>query len=162
MTKEQFKSLFDLYFDDIRKYLYYRSGNTALSSDLAQDTFMRIWEKRMQVIPGKDTGLIYKIAGDLFISHLRREKTGSKILPDAIGFEYETRSPEEELQFAELKETYERTIATMPEKQRVVYLMSRVDGRSYQEIAARLSLSIKAVEKRMHRALEMLRTNLKT
>ncbi|TFH26757.1 MAG: RNA polymerase subunit sigma-24, partial [Bacteroidia bacterium] len=51
MNKEQFKSLFDRYFDDIRRYLYYRSGDEALSTDLAQDTFMRIWEKEMVLMP---------------------------------------------------------------------------------------------------------------
>jgi len=72
VTKEQFKTLFDLYFDDIRRYLYYRCGDTSISTDLAQDTFMRIWEKQMDVQPDRDTGLLYKIAGDLFVSHTRR------------------------------------------------------------------------------------------
>jgi RNA polymerase sigma factor (sigma-70 family) len=161
VTKEQFKSLFNLYFDDIRRYLYYRSGDTVLSSDLAQDTFLKVWEKRMEIIPGKDTGLLYKMAGDLFLSHLRRENTGSKILNE-INFESVTRTPEEEIQFAEMKNTYENAVARMPENQRIVYLMSRVEGLSYNEISIRLSLSIKAVEKRMSGALAMLRKELNT
>ncbi len=74
MTKEQFKTLFDLYFEDIRRYLYYRCGDTIVSTDLAQDTFMRIWEKQMDLQAERDVGLLYKIAGDLFVSHMRREK----------------------------------------------------------------------------------------
>ena len=161
MTKEQFKNLFDLYFEDIRRYLYYRCADTALSTDLAQDTFMRIWEKQMEVLPGKDTGLLYKIAGDLFVSHTRRERL-RKEAPELISFEQAGQSPEEELQFRELQNKYERVLMKLPENQRVVFLMSRTEELSYQEIATRLSLSVKAIEKRMSGALARLRKELKT
>lgn len=161
MTREQFKILFDRYFDDIRRYLYYRSGDEALSTDLAQDTFMRIWEKDMVLMPGSDTGLLYKIAGDLFISHTRRDKL-KKEAPERIRFEQSSRTPEEELQFKELQEKYERALVKLPENQRIVFLMSRMEELTYQEIAARLSLSVKAVEKRMTGALSRLRQEINT
>jgi RNA polymerase sigma factor (sigma-70 family) len=161
VTKEQFKTLFDRHFDDIRRYLYYRSGDEALSTDLAQDTFMRIWEKEMILMPGSDAGLLYKIAGDLFVSHTRREKL-RKEAPDRIRFEPSSRTPEEELQFKELREKYEKALIKLPENQRVVFLMSRMEELTYQEIAARLSLSVKAVEKRMTGALSRLRKDIST
>ena len=161
MTKEQFKILFDLYFDDIRRYLYYRCGDTTVSTDLAQDTFMRIWEKQMNLQPEKDTGLLYKIAGDLFVSHMRREKLRREA-PEMIRFEQRDSSPEDELQYGELREKYEKVLLKLPENQRVVFLMSRTEELTYQEIATRLSLSVKAVEKRMSGALSRLRKELIT
>ena len=161
MTKEQFKTLFDSYFDDIRRYLYYRSGDETLSTDLAQDTFMRIWEKEMTLMPGSDAGLLYKIAGDLFVSHTRRDKL-RKEAPERIRFEQSGRTPEEELQFKELQEKYEKALIKLPENQRVVFLMSRMEELTYPEIAARLSLSVKAVEKRMTGALSRLKKEIIT
>jgi len=161
VTKEQFKTLFDLYFDDIRRYLYYRCGDTTVSTDLAQDTFMRIWEKQMDVQADRDTGLLYKIAGDLFVSHMRREHL-RKEAPGEIRFEQSGQSPEEVLQLSELQKKYERVLMMLPENQRVVFLMSRTEELTYQEIATRLSLSVKAVEKRMSGALSRLRKELKT
>jgi len=161
VTKEQFKNLFDLYFDDIRRYLYYRSGDTTVSTDLAQDTFMRVWEKGMDLLPEKDKGLLYKIAGDLFVSHMRREKL-RKEAPGLIRFELTGSSPEEEMQYLELKEKYEKVLMKLPENQRVVFLMSRTEELNYREIATRLSISVKAVEKRMSAALSRLRKELNT
>ena len=161
MTKEQFRTLFDSYFDDIRRYLYYRSGDEALSTDLAQDTFMRIWEKQMMLSPDRDAALLYKIAGDLFVSHLRREKLRQEA-PDRIRFEPGSRTPEEELEFQELQEKYEKALVKLPENQRIVFLMSRMEELTYAEIAARLTLSVKAVEKRMTGALARLRKEIKT
>ena len=161
MTKEEFKILFDLYFDDIRRYLYYRCGDTTVSTDLAQDTFMRVWEKQMDLLPERDTGLLYKIAGDLFVSHTRRERLRREA-PGEIRFEQSGQSPEEVLQLSELQKKYERVLMMLPENQRIVFLMSRTEELTYQEIATRLSLSVKAVEKRMNGALTRLRKELKT
>ena len=161
MTKEQFKTLFDTHFDAIRRYLYYRSGDKVLSTDLAQDTFMRIWEKQLNPDPIKDVGLLYKIAGDLFISHFRRAQKGREIISE-LKVEISQGSPEEELQYKELKGKYERVLGEMPENQRTVFLMSRMEQLTYQEIADRLSLSVKAIEKRMSTALTLLRKELKS
>lgn len=49
----------------------------------------------------------------------------------------------------------------MPEKQRTVFLMNRVDELKYKEIADQLGLSAKAIEKRMSQALDHLKTHLK-
>ena len=95
MTQDQFKRIFDLYFDDIRRYLYYRCGDTAVATDLAQDTFMGIWEKQLDLQPEKDKALLYKIAGDLYVSYTRRERL-KRDAPTRIHFERETESPEEE------------------------------------------------------------------
>ena len=160
MTKEEFKNLFDLYFEDIRRYLYYRSGDTTVSTDLAQDTFMRIWEKQMDLQADKDVGLLYKIAGDLFVSHLRREKLRRES-PDLIRFEQRDNSPEDEMQYRELQEKYEKALVKLSEAQRIAFLMSRTEELSYQEIATRLSISIKAVEKRITGALSRLRKELR-
>jgi RNA polymerase sigma-70 factor (ECF subfamily) len=161
VTKEQFKNLFDLYFDDIRRYLYYRCGDTTVSTDLAQDTFMRIWEKQMDLLPGKDTGLLYKIAGDLFVSHTRRERL-RKEAPREIRFGQRDSTPEDEISYKELQDKYEKTLMRLPENQRIAFLMSRTEELTYPEIAARLSISVKAVEKRVSGALSRLRKELKT
>ena len=159
MTKEQFKTLFDLYFEDIRRYLYYRCGDTTVSTDLAQDTFMRIWEKQMILLPGKDKALLYKIAGDLFVSYTRRERLRREA-PGRIHFELRENSPEDQYQYRELQDKYEKALMKLPENQRITFLMSRAEELSYQEIATRLSISVKAVEKRISGALSHLRKEL--
>jgi RNA polymerase sigma-70 factor (ECF subfamily) len=70
-------------------------------------------------------------------------------------------SPEEEFQFIELQKKYEKAISNLPEKQRIVFLMSRHDELKYGEIAERLDLSVKAVEKRMSQALDYLKEEMK-
>ncbi|MBK3516626.1 RNA polymerase sigma-70 factor [Carboxylicivirga marina] len=159
MKREDFKSLFNEQFDPLRNYIYYRCGDAELATDIAQDVFMKLWEKKLDKPPKELIGLLYKMAKDAFISKYRRSKTEQEFIarpPDNA----ESQSPEEELNYKELKRTYERALKEMPEIQREVFMMSRVEELKYHEIAERLELSIKAVEKRMKNALQFLRQEL--
>lgn len=159
MTQQEFKKLFEIHFAPIRNYVFFRSGDAELATDIAQETFLRIWEKQ-DIQPDKVKGLLYKIAGDLFISHYRRNQLSFDFFKN-YQCNRETRSPEEELEFDELKQRYSAVLKKMPEIHRTVFLMSRVDGLKYSEIAEISGISLKAVEKRMTKALGFLQANLK-
>ena len=60
-----------------------------------------------------------------------------------------------------MKEKYAKALADLGEKQRTVFLMARMEGLKYHEIAERLNLSVKAVEKRMSIALDFFKKALK-
>ena len=160
LKKEEFRTLFDTHFEDVRKYVLYRSGNDEIATDIAQDTFMRIWEKQMTVDLKTVKGLLFKIAGDLFISHYRKEKVGYNFFNTFQPNDKST-TPEDEINFQELKNAYDAALKSMPEKQRTVFLMNRIDELKYKEIADQLGLSVKAIEKRMSLALEHLKIQLK-
>ena len=159
MTKEKFQACFDKHFDAIRNYLYYRSGDAELATDLAQDVFMRIWEKQMVLEDGQTKGLLYKMASDSFVSHLRKLKVRKDYL-ESMPLAFKTEPSESSMDYEVLKKQYEKILSALPEKQRVVFLMSRMNGLTYQEIAERLTISVKAVEKRMRNALGQLRSGL--
>jgi len=152
--------LFDAYFEDVRRYVLYRSGDEDIATDIAQDTFMRVWEKQMMIDPQRVKGLLFKIASDLFVSQYRRKQVASNFL-NAFQPNNKSLTPEDEINFQELKNAYDTALKSMPEKQRIVFLMSRIDELKYKEIADQLGLSVKAIEKRMSLALEHLKINLK-
>lgn len=159
MTKEEFKYLFDTYFDSVRSFLFYRGAGADDASDIAQEVFMRIWEKQINVDQQSAKRLLYKIAGDMFISKYRHDMVELKYI-SAQDYNKNEQSPEEAFHHKELLENYKKALAYLNEKQRTVFLMSRMEGLKYQEIADRLNLSVKAVEKRMTLALQHLKKTL--
>ena len=160
ISKTEFKQLFDNYFDVIRSFIFYRCSDTDAASDMAQDVFLKIWEKREQLHNADLKPLLYKIANDMVISNYRKNTTRLEY-EKSLTFQYDgTLSPEEELAFEELASTYATALEKMPETQRVVFLMSRNDALKYHEIAKCLDIGVKAVEKRMSAALQFLRTEL--
>lgn len=158
MTVQEFKMVYDLHFDAIRRYLTYRSGDLDLSSDIAQDVFMKVWIKKMKITNGNIKSLLYKMAGEDFISYLRYRKVESSYLNnlDFIIINQE----EDDNFYAEKKKEFKKALSELPEKQRVVFLMNKIEGLTYIEIAESLGLSKKAIEKRMSQALSTLKINL--
>lgn len=130
-----------------------------MATDIAQEVFMKLWEKKMTIKNENIKALLFKMASDLFVSHYRKQMLALKYM-NTLPLENVSSSTEEDIHYRELKKNYEIKLAELPEKQRVVFLMSRIDGLKYPEIANNLKLSIKAVEKRMGLALKFLRKEL--
>ncbi len=160
MTKKEFKIIYDLYFDAIRRYIYYRSGNEELATDIAQETFIKVWEKQFEYHPNKTKSLLYKIALDKYITQYRKGKVEAKYLNE-LKFNFTEEVSTNYLEYQELQVHYEKILAKLPEKQREVFLMSRLEELSYKEIAERLKIGVKAVEKRMSLALGVLKQEIK-
>lgn len=159
LTKKEFKICFESWFDSVRNYIYYRCGDSDLATDITQDAFMKLWEKDFEYHPNKTKGLIYKIAREMWVSgHRKSLKFQKTELP--LNYVDQSNQPTEQLEYNELKSTYEKILAELPENQREVFLMNRMEQLSYKEIAERLELSVKAIEKRMSLAIAFLRKEL--
>lgn len=161
MTREEFKGIYDKYFDTIRNYIYFRSGDDELASDIVQETFFKVWEKQFDAANKGIKSLLYKIAGDMFVSHYRKEKLAKEYSGD-FKLSFKDEKFDNSLEYKELKQRYEAILAKIPDKQRTVFLMSRMEELTYKEIAERLQISVKAVEKRMNLALGELKILIKT
>ena len=162
LSKTEFKRLFDAYFDRIRRFVFYRCGDMDTASDVAQDVFLRIWEKRNRWNGelAKPEPLLCKMANDAYVSIYRKESRRMNF-EQGMTPEYDCEaSPEDRMLFEELAVTYAETLKQMPETHRIVFLMSREDGMKYREIAERLHISVKTVEKRMTASLQFLKTRL--
>lgn len=151
-----FTSIFKSYAKTLHNYLYYKTGNHSLSADLTQEAFTKLWQNCNSVIFETAKGYVFKTANNLLINEYNHQKVVLKFekIPQS---DRSNESPEFLLEEKELKIRLENAIAELPEKQRVVFLMSRIDKKTYKEIAALLGISRQAVEKRMYNALDSLR-----
>lgn len=156
MSESTFKIVFDTWFDAVRAYILYRCGDEELATDITQDAFLKIWEKRLHLKAESIPAILYKIAGDMLVSNFRKQNTETKYRLSLQPLET-TLTPEEQVTFYELNTKYEIALSQLPENQRIVFLMSRMESLKYREIAERLDISVKAVEKRMSSALSTLR-----
>jgi RNA polymerase sigma-70 factor (ECF subfamily) len=159
LTKEEFKLCFDELFDPVRNYIFYKCHDEEIATDVTQETFMKIWEKKFTYHPIKTKGLIYKIANQLWISQYRKLESSKKYQLSLSSNDLKVNS-EHNLELKELKEKYETTLSNLPLNNREVFLMSRMEELTYKEIAQRLNVSIKTIEKRMSKTLNELRKAL--
>jgi len=158
LTAKEFKNLYDLYFESIRNYIYYRSGNKDLANDISQETFIKVWKKRTEINKEKIKALLYKIAGDEFINYVRKEKLKRQYVEDSLKFKIENNNDNQDEEIRKIK--FEKHLKKMSVKQRAVILMSKREGLTNKEISNYLEISLKAVEKRMTQAIKFLKENI--
>lgn len=161
MELSQFKSIFDQYYHPVKNFLYYKLGDVVLAEDLTQEVFMKAWEKKEEIIVETVKSYLYKIANNLAINHFNSARSRYKFeLSEDNPAKDTSEAPDYKMEKDEFEERLKEAIADLTENQRVVFLMNRIDDLTYREIAERLDVSVKAIEKRMHKALEALRKKI--
>jgi len=151
-----YRRLFMELAERLRNYLYYHCGNAQAAEDLAQEAFIRLWEHCKKVPPEKAKAFVYRVGFNLMLDMAKHKKVVRKFEtarqehsgPDDPHFQVEQHEFEERLW---------AVIRSMPEKNRVVFLMNRLDGMTYKQIAEAIGVTDKAVEKRMQKALGAIR-----
>lgn len=141
----------------LRNFLLYRCGDAEQAADLVQEAFLRLWKNCGKVLPAKASGWLFRVGENLFFKQVERAKVARKYVWQQEGLTSSVASPQEEMEEAEFRQQLEATLAELPDGAREVFLLNRIDGLKYREIAELLGISQKAVEKRMHRALVTMR-----
>lgn len=159
--------------EPLTHFLTRYTSNEADALDLAQDTFVRIYEARTRYkTGGKFSTWLYSIALNLCRNHARyrtrhptvtldgETKPGSGItLGDHIASA--DPSPASLVEADECVAAVRNAIAILPEDQRAVTILSEYEDRSHTEIAVLLGCSTKSVESKLYRARQFLRDHLR-
>lgn len=140
----------------------------ALSEEIVQDAFMKLWEVRENLKDDSNIkNYLYTITKNNCLSQLRKVQVIQHNVKDIhyleMQFNYEalTSLPDDYLQFDELKDKIEQAIDALPDDLKAVFIMNRFEDLKYREIADQLHLSVKTIEARMSKALVILRKELK-
>jgi len=128
----------------------------SLAEDISHDAFMKLWENCSKVGIDKAKSYLFTVANNLFLNKANRKKVILQF-ENSVKQKSDNSDPHYIMQKNEFKDRLEKAISELPEIQRVVFLMNRIDKKKYREIAEELDISVKAVEKRMHLALSALR-----
>ena len=154
-----FEKVFADYAKDVKRFMYFKTKDMDLAEDIVQDTFIKLWEKCKDTTFDTVKSFLFTIANNLFLNIIKHNKVVHKHQQGYI-HENSNESPEFLYLEQEFLEKLEKAIADLPEKQREVFLLSRIEKKKYKEIATQLQISVKAVEKRMHNALKVLKDKI--
>ncbi len=160
--KKELKKCYELYFESIRNYIYFKVKDSALAEDIVQETFIKLWQKRDTIRVETVKSLLYVIASNTVINHFNHLKVvrNHEVAVAVPSYGTSTESPEYVLEEKEFQEKLNLIIESIPEGSRDVFLMNRIDGLKYHEIADRLGIGVKAVEKRMGKAIAIIKEHL--
>lgn len=154
-----FKSEVVVHEDALTRYLSRCWPNPEDIHDLRQETYIRVYESARKHIPASARPFIFSIARNLMADRIRKQRIVAidsvgdlealNVLVDDLSPEQRTLAHQELRQLAE-------AFDELPEMRRQVVWMRRVDDISQREVAARLGLSEKTVEKHIMKAMRQL------
>lgn len=153
-----FKYLFDTYFVSLCRFMNLYLKDHRESEENALDIFMYIWEHREDIdIRISFKAYLFQAARNKCLNSLRKKR-------DTVSLdEVATTLKEKEdtsLEVEELNNLIEEAVMALPEKCREVFVNSRIENLTNQEIAEKMQLSVKTVEAQITKALKRIKEHL--
>jgi RNA polymerase sigma-70 factor (ECF subfamily) len=170
---EAFDEIVNLFQRKIYSLSFNLTRNQMDAQDVTQEVLLTIFRK-IDTFLGKSafSSWVYRITINASYMKLRSRKKEQYVSMDDVlpsfnssGFQQErvqdwTDRTDASLYANETKETIEKAVEQMPEKEKVVFLLRDVDGLSTEKVGEILDLSVPAVKSRLHRARLFLRKKL--
>jgi len=139
-------------------YMLKKTRSPEDARDLLQTVFLRLWKYRASL--SEEFLLeqhLFMIARTVFIDHLRKENKIAR-LADRAARQYAEHPPYAYTSTVfDLRARIGSALAAMPEIRKKVFVLNRLEGYSYQEVAEQLSISVKSVDNNLTKALRQLR-----
>ena len=161
--EEAYLLLVETYYKKLLVYAYSLTNDYAVSQDIVQNVFLRIWELRQSLNIKKSLkGFLYRSVYNEFVDGLRKDQSTS-VLNQVYWDALHTVATDDgnnklvENKIAVIKKEVER----LPKKCKQVFLLSKQEGLTNLEIAEHLNISIKSVEGHISNAYTIIRKNTK-
>jgi RNA polymerase sigma factor (sigma-70 family) len=157
-----FAGFFKSHAKALRNFLYYKFGNEEQADEATQEAFIKLWENCTNVPPEKAKSFLYTVANNTTLNHIAHKKVVLEYSKKNVNHDTNNQSPEFLMEEGQFAVKLQNAIANLSEAQRSAFLLHRIDGKKYHEIAEILEIGVKAVEKRIHGALLQLRKEIDT
>lgn len=156
-----FTALYKLYWAKVHNFsrLYLSSMDEV--EEIVQEVFVKLWEARIFLKEDESfKGFLFIITRNLIFNQFRKsfnENAYKMTVLNSANIEYDIES---EMNATDLQIYIKKLISDLTPRQQEVFRMSREAHLSYKEIAMRLSISEKTVERHINEALKFLRKNI--
>ncbi|MET0254801.1 MAG: sigma-70 family RNA polymerase sigma factor [Luteibacter sp.] len=146
-------------------YLRHKVPSEDDAQEVAQESFVRLIRYRDNP-PDAWLALLYRIANNVVTDRARwamSHRSGDHVDVDAHADSIASPGPDlaQALDTSRALEEVQKALLRLPARCRDIYLLNRIEGMSYAEVAAHCGISVKAVEKHISKALGILRKQLR-
>lgn len=163
-----FENLFDKYYSMLCLVAYDFLKNKALAEEIVDEVFMAVWQKRDVIqINQSIRAYLVKSVKNRCINWFEQTKTERIVMTNVADISvyesilWDDDYPLGKLLEQELRNSINESINALPEQCKRIYQLSRNEDLSYEEIAARLNISVNTVKTQMKIALAKLREALR-
>lgn len=148
-----FRFLYERYVNRIYSMAYRFCRNYETSKDITQEVFLRLYQKKERYNPVISFNtFFYRLAYNCILNYLRDHKEQPIDEWSMQQITTHPASPEENLFATESARRIEKIIDELPERQKTAFILNKIEGLSYNEIAEVMNLNLNVVKSLIHRA----------
>lgn len=152
-----FKQLFQEHSEKLFQFLYLKFRSKEFAQEGMQEAFIALWRNCKKVSYSKSKNYIFTVGKNKVIDIIRQKNKHLSLTNEINIADDQT---EEGLDTSNRNKQMEYILSQLPKASQEAFLMNRLQGLKYAEIARELNISVKAVEKRMTIALSIIREEL--
>lgn len=152
-----FRQLFQEHSERLFQFLHLKFRSKEFAQEGMQEAFIALWQNCKKVTYNKSKNYIFTVGKNKVIDILR-QKNKHLSLTNEINIAED--DAEEGFNDTNRTKQMEYILSQLPKASQEAFLMNRLQGLKYAEIASELNISVKAVEKRMTIALSIIREEL--
>jgi len=158
-NKLAFSQLFRMYYPRIYSFIFQLLRDKTLAEEITQDVFLRLWINREKLDPDLSFGsYLFTIAKNIVLNFYKKRDVEQRYIEQTVrSFDTESIDPEEDFYYKDLLSIIDKAVNEMPPQQRKVFRLSREEGLLNAEIAEKLGISKRTVEKHISTSLNSLR-----
>jgi RNA polymerase sigma-70 factor (family 1) len=159
---QQFESLFRSSYVSLVRYAKTLLKDQDTAEEVVQDLFCTIWKDREKIrIESSLNGYLFRAVHNRCLHLIEHNRVVSRHAEEMSSQSEESpESPSDILNYKELQAKIASILERLPERCGQIFYMNRFEGLKYNEIAKKLSVSVKTVEANMGRALKEFRKEL--
>jgi RNA polymerase sigma-70 factor (family 1) len=161
--KDVFAAVYRMHFSSLCEFAFYLTKDEEVAKELVQDTFLTIWEQRSSWFPqGTIRSYLFKAVKNRSLDHLKHQKVVHNWENIARSENTDSQQPQHDpISQQELIQAIDMEVEKLPLKCKLIFIMNRQQGLTYNEIAQIQGISKKTVETQIGRALKKLRESLR-
>ncbi|MBN8878478.1 MAG: RNA polymerase sigma-70 factor [Sphingobacteriales bacterium] len=160
--QDAFRQVFEQYWDQVYAVGLKISKSPELAKDLAQETFMKLWHQRAQLNAVTNfRAYLNVLSRNLAIDHLRKKVFTADNEDYLLNYFHEGAAMlTGDAEYKELEQILSEAVNQLPPQMQQVFRLSRFEGLSHAEIAARMNITLVTSKSYMVRALAAIRKHL--
>jgi RNA polymerase sigma-19 factor, ECF subfamily len=157
-----FEQVFKKHFKNLHAYAFAILKDEVEAEEIVQQVFFKLWDRSGHLsLSGPVAAYLYRAVHNESLNFLKHQKVkANHQLHVAYSMKNKSEQVQEKLITRELENKFRAAMNELPEQCRTVYQLSRFEDMKYREIADKLDISVKTVEKHMGKAFQLLRTKL--
>lgn len=157
-----FDAIYNMYCHKLHQFVFMYLKQEEDAEEIVQEVFIKIWQSRSKIdVYASFESFLFTIAYNATMSLLRKRMTETKSKEYLKSLQQIDSAEKiiDEIQFKELSQKVQNLLEQLTPRQKEIYLLSREEGLSHEEIARKLNISVSTVNNHLVNVLKFLKSH---